>query len=39
MMMKVMMRESLVIPEGYLFDQEASLAILASKIDMNSKGY
>ena len=30
--------ESLVIPKGYLFAQEASLAILACK-DMNSKGY
>ena len=31
--------ESLVIPKGYVFDQEASLAILACKIEMNSKGY
>ena len=31
--------ESFVIPKGYVFDQEASFAILACKIEMNSKGY
>ena len=31
--------ESLVIPKGYVFDQEASLAILACKDNTNLRGY
>ena len=31
--------DSRVIPEGYVFDKEASLAILAAKIDTSSRGY